>query len=311
MGTAVGLVAAAALLAAGVVRVTTPTGTLEIETDDPNVEVVVKKDGVVVRDGAVGGKVREYVLTPGKYSANLADPAGGLTLTSDQFEITRDGKARVAVVRVVRPPAPPAPAPPAPVAVVPPPPGRAGLAWVLAVGGSLELVVDGRTVIVGPRGRLPAGAFEVVDVALGGVPAVDDTLADKLRDLPPVHGRLVLDHTALSDAGLAELVRCPGLRAVKELNLNYDSRITGVGLAAVRPWGLKTLHLGFCARVGDEGMAHLAGMPALTWVGPGGDGRHGRGGSPTPAPHPATDPAEPERTQPVRRRGRGPPRLPT
>ncbi len=115
------VLAAGGLLAVQVF-VHTPKGTLVIESDDPSVEVVVKKDGAVLLDKTAK---REIELAVGDYGIELAEKKDGLRLTTDKFEIVRGGKA-VVRVRLEKPKAAvPPPAPPATVAtpVAPSPAG--------------------------------------------------------------------------------------------------------------------------------------------------------------------------------------------
>ena len=81
------------------VRVATPKGTLVIDSEDPNVEVVVRKDGAVLLDKT---RDREIVLKVGDdYTIELAE-AKGLRLSTKKFAIS-DGKREVVRVWVERP----------------------------------------------------------------------------------------------------------------------------------------------------------------------------------------------------------------
>jgi hypothetical protein len=94
------VLAAGGGLAAAIIKIATPKGTLVIESDDPDVEVVVKKDGAVVVDKT---KDREITLKVGEnYTIELAEGKGGLKRNTDKFDITRNGKTTVRV-RVDKP----------------------------------------------------------------------------------------------------------------------------------------------------------------------------------------------------------------
>ncbi len=82
------------LLAFQQIRVTTPKGTLVIEADDPNVKVVVKKGGAVIRDKL---RDREIVLEVGDYTIELSEKKDGLKLSTNKLSITRDSKETVKV----------------------------------------------------------------------------------------------------------------------------------------------------------------------------------------------------------------------
>jgi serine/threonine protein kinase len=86
------LLVAAGVVAWQVVRVTTPKGTLVIESTDPDAEVIVKGEGVTLRT-----KDRELLLKVGDYTIELAEPKSGLKLSTDRFEIRKDDKSWVRV----------------------------------------------------------------------------------------------------------------------------------------------------------------------------------------------------------------------
>jgi hypothetical protein len=78
-----------------VIKITTPKGTLVIETSDPDVEVTVRKDGAVIVDKT---KQREIELRVSEgYTIELAEKKDGLRLSTDRFTITKDGKSTVKV----------------------------------------------------------------------------------------------------------------------------------------------------------------------------------------------------------------------
>ncbi len=91
---AAGLGAGGWLLSGGVVRVPTPRGTLVIQTNDPTVKVVVKKDGAVIQDRTAN---REIELAVGDYEIELAEVKEGLRLSTKKFSISRGGKETVKV----------------------------------------------------------------------------------------------------------------------------------------------------------------------------------------------------------------------
>jgi WD40 repeat protein len=97
----VGVAVGGYFLAGKVFRVPTPRGTLVIETADPAVEVVLKKEGAILKT-----KDREIALDVGDYEIELAEVKEGLRLSTRKFSITRDGKETVKVTldRPERPP---------------------------------------------------------------------------------------------------------------------------------------------------------------------------------------------------------------
>jgi len=112
----VGLIAAAIALLLGITglffagpiyRFVTDQGTLVIETDDPDVEVVVKQGGreVTIVDSKTG---REVTLKAGEYQLELAPGKEGLKLSTTQFRLTRGSKQIASVRLEVARTAPPA-----------------------------------------------------------------------------------------------------------------------------------------------------------------------------------------------------------
>lgn len=88
------LLVGAGFLAQQQIRITTPKGTLVIDADDPNVEIVVKKDGAVILDKT---RDRALVLEVGDYTIELSEKKDGLKLSTDRFSITRNGTETVKV----------------------------------------------------------------------------------------------------------------------------------------------------------------------------------------------------------------------
>ena len=103
-------VAAAALLvgagamgmAAIVLRVETAHGTVEITTDDPDVQVLVKQQGKVVE--IIDARMKRTVkLKTGGYELELSDNGRSLELSTNQFTLKRNGAVIVAVKHVPKP----------------------------------------------------------------------------------------------------------------------------------------------------------------------------------------------------------------
>jgi WD40 repeat protein len=92
--------------AVAVYRIQTDHGELVITTNNPDVEVVVRQNGKVVRiiDTKTG---KEVTLNSGQYELELKDNAAGLKLIPDRFTILR---GETVIARVERGPRPPTPA---------------------------------------------------------------------------------------------------------------------------------------------------------------------------------------------------------
>ncbi len=96
------LLGATGLFFAGpIYRFVTDQGTLVIETNDPDVEVIVKQGGrqITIVDTKTG---REVTLKAGEYQLELAAGKEGLKLSTTQFRLTRGGK-QIASVRLKSP----------------------------------------------------------------------------------------------------------------------------------------------------------------------------------------------------------------
>ena|SRR6266478_10259170 len=70
-------------------RLTTDEGELIVQVDDPNVDVTVKKQSVLVNDR---NTKREYVLTAREGEVGVDEQASGLALTTRKFTLNRSGK---------------------------------------------------------------------------------------------------------------------------------------------------------------------------------------------------------------------------
>ena len=94
-----------ALFAPAVYRLATNQGTLVIETDDADVEVIVKQRGEQVR--IIDTKTRrEVTLKAGQYQVELSGGKEGLQLSANDFTLSRGGKEIVRVWLEKREPAP-------------------------------------------------------------------------------------------------------------------------------------------------------------------------------------------------------------
>jgi WD40 repeat protein len=101
---AVAVLLLGAVVAAVVVyRIATDKGEFVVEVDDPEVEVLLAKHGLTVKDRKAG---REYHLKPGhhdlrtgEYEIKVTEVPDGLQFSTKQFTVTRGGKERVKVTR--------------------------------------------------------------------------------------------------------------------------------------------------------------------------------------------------------------------
>ena len=130
-----GLVGSIAILCGALIiyRIATDKGQLVIETEDPNIEVVVKQGGkqIIIIDPQTG---KEVELRSGRYELELPGQNPRLKLSSEHFTLKRGDRTIVTVRR--EPPAPTANAgPPAP-SMSSPAPGEIPPGILLKNGGT-------------------------------------------------------------------------------------------------------------------------------------------------------------------------------
>jgi serine/threonine protein kinase len=249
-----------------VIRFATNRGQLIVQVDDPNVEVTVKHNGVIVRDRSVR---REFTLTAGNGEVEVYEKASGLKLATRKFTLRRGGTTTVTVEL-----APPAKAPGAL--------DRKVAQWVLSLGGKVRVCVAGHKQHVLAARDLPAGAFQLDKIRLDNNQRVRDADLTGLRGLPDLVA-LELKGTQIGDAGLARLERFSnlqylGLRATRISNAGLvrvgkvtsltrlvliDCQVSDAGLLHLK--GLHDLQGLFLTGtpIGDAGVAHLAGFRKL------------------------------------------------
>lgn len=189
------------------IRVATPKGTLVINADDPNIEIVVKKNGAIIRDKT---RDREIVLEVGDYTIELSEKKDGLKLSTDRFSITRDGAETVKVWFEKA----------NDFALTPDQsdPHRQAALLVLKHEGSDVSVEthDGVRHGIRKAADLPKEPFKCQHVHLAS-PSWDDTA---FRRLVPLLRKIELDQiyidspSVITDDGLKELLEIPSLKGV-------------------------------------------------------------------------------------------------
>ncbi len=262
-----------AFLGGPVLRFATNKGELVVRVDDPDVEVVVRQQGVVVVDRTTK---REFVLTAGDGEVEVYEKESGLKLGTKAFTLTRGGKERVHVtLDVTR---------------ARPGDGGARVArgdldrraaeWVLSVGGYLDLDVAPNRVKA--RSELPVGHFHVLAIYLGHTRTTDGDL-ERLIGLSGLR-HLDLTRTSVTDAGIKSITRLdtlsslslnsPGvtaagveelkeLKGLRSLGL-YGVPLTDADLARLGPLvHLENLYLGGGPGITDAGLVHLKGFSKL------------------------------------------------
>jgi serine/threonine protein kinase/Leucine-rich repeat (LRR) protein len=215
-------VAASALLlaaAATIIKIQTSEGTLVLDVDGEGAVVTIDGEAAKV---ALGDDKHTYRISvqPGTHTLVVTTPEGMQYKTENQFTLEAGGVKRITAVlerEAVGSSQPPmlAASPtladsPVDSVAIPTSPDRAAAEWVLGVGGTIGISVDGRGG-GNPRsvGELPKRDFRVIAITLTSRPFRDDDLA-RLRNLNQLL-TIYLIGTPTSDAGLKHLENLPAL----------------------------------------------------------------------------------------------------
>jgi hypothetical protein len=241
-------------------RVATNRGELVVETDDPGVEVAIRQNSVLVHDRTAQ---RSFVLTAGEGEIDVFEKASGLKLATHRFTLTRGGKDIISVHLVSSP-------------------DRRAAAWILELGGIVQISQDGSIREVSSVHELPEGGFQLRVADLSKVDGVDDVSLSQLAAAANLEElrldgtgvgdaglqhlkalvrltRLSLARARVTDAGLNQLDQLPSLRA---LSLE-STAVTDRGLASLKGnRHLEMLGLGD-TKVSDQGLAVLGSLPNL------------------------------------------------
>ncbi len=237
-------------LASTVIRLTTGSGTLVIETDDPSVKVTIDGEEVSIQ----GAGVEQLTLKPGQYK--IAAVKDGEPVSQQLVTITRGGKQVVRVSLEGIASVNQSPSDSQPSTLNPQhnaDPDRRGAEWVLANGGTIKIREDGESREIKAGGELPAQAFQLESVDVGGNPVLTDeglayfkgcknltalvlhggAISDKglanFQDCNDLE-QLALRHMAVTDAGLAHFADCHNLRLLDLVRTG----VTDAGLAKFR-----------------------------------------------------------------------------
>jgi len=234
-------------LAAVLLRVETPNGTLIVEMNDDEVEARIK-NGKLILSGP-DGKVR-YTLSPhdrrkqleaGAYKIRVQG-ADGLVLDTTAFTIKKGGEVRVRVTMAERVVAKNTPASLAA--------DRKAAEYVLSIGGIVRVndeVDDTRAIA-----ELPKEPFRLTYIDLKGNNKVRNAALACFQDCKHLR-EVFLAVTLLKDQGLAYFKHCKNLES---LVLN-DTWISDAGLAHFKDCkNLKILQVGHTI-VSDAGLAHF------------------------------------------------------
>jgi hypothetical protein len=218
-------VAAAVLLILGglawawggtVVRYVTNRGQLVVEVNDPNIDIRVVQNGIVVHDWTTD---RAFTLAVGDGSVEVADD-DGLEFTAREFSLKRGGTTTVTIL--YQPPGETGPTDPDTSAVAGDPSDSAQevAKIVLDEGGHVALY-DAETVLIGPSDALPSAARGLYGIWLenpsrGGL----DKFVEVSRGLKRSPQLLHIGGDQLTDDDIKDLTESPGLKQLGDLSLN-------------------------------------------------------------------------------------------
>ncbi len=294
-GPRVGVVACALIagvlvaLAAGVfIKIKTPEGILIIEVNEPGAEVFVDGDKATVKWDRDGNRA-EVRVKPGERLVEVRKD--GFEISAERLTFKDAGREVFEATLQPTPKTPRDDAVPAgangldePLAAQPND-DRAVAGWILSLGGTVAIRVDGSVREIKTGETLPDDQFLVERLTLVDKSVTGDDLA-RLARLTALC-RVELTGCRVGDAGLVQLQR---LSSLKELTL-ARAGVTDVGLASLEGatrlsrlsfWGnpgitdaglrslrnltnLKHLDLNG-TRTTDEGLASLAGLTKLEYL---------------------------------------------
>ncbi|REJ93244.1 MAG: hypothetical protein DWQ34_11130 [Planctomycetota bacterium] len=254
-----------------VIRMTTGSGTLVIETDDPGISVTINGQEV----GILGAGVEEFTLEPGDYQIAATKDGSSVsqqlvTITRGDREIVRvsmlsgEGDDDQAIDNAMNS-------------------DRRAAERALSLGGRIDVTVLGESFsrTLRKADGVPADPFFIDFIEVNNA---DDEFVTQLQGL--LHLRaLHLGGDSLTDAGLRHVTSVRSLqtlllsdssnvtddtllilgelKGVRTLHL-HDLPITGAGLAHLTscPW-LEDIRLSFTSLVTDNDLEHLQRLPKL------------------------------------------------
>lgn len=272
--------AALVLLAVLVFRLKTPTGTIIIEADQPDIAgAVISVDEKQTITLETGNGQEPIEIRADEKEHTLKVTKGGFESFTQKFRV-KAGATQTITVRLE-------PAGPAKTDVMVPAKESAGSSmepssastplapvagpvdfeaerkaaeWVLSAGGALETIDEGGVIVgVGPGGKLPDSQWQLNAVLLANCKNIKSGDLDKLESCRSLI-TLYAPATNLGDANCQAIGRITNL---ERLDLTGSSQITNTGIKNLGPLRkLRTLGLTFLP-ISDEAMDVIAGMTEL------------------------------------------------
>ncbi|MCX7700041.1 MAG: protein kinase [Gemmataceae bacterium] len=252
------------LLGGTIIRVATNKGEIVVDVDDPNLEVRVIQNGVVVQDKT---KQREFVISAGDSVLEVYEKDGIGPILTRQFTLNRGDKITLKITLADLADAKgrnatPTPAAPAPTPMPPPDPDRRAANFVLAKGGGIKIKIGDVTTEIRDASRLPSQDFHLLEFGLPQLATTtDDDLAhfDGCRHLTNLH---LHQASRLTNAALRYFENCKLL-----VNLNLaETNITDEGLRFFRGCSELTSVNLRATKISDAGLAYLKDCKKLTRI---------------------------------------------
>jgi eukaryotic-like serine/threonine-protein kinase len=232
-------------VAATVIRILTPDGTLVVEVDDPGVSVTIDGEDMVI----TGAGVKEIRLKPGQYK--VLARKDGKVVSQELVTVVRNGRE---VVRVSKESDASTAGP-----MDERDPDRRAAEYVTSIGGLIQINDidrDIRTV-----SQLPQEAFQLTRVKLLGNPQVSDAGLANFRGCKNL-SEIIMVRVPMSDAGAENFKDC---KSLTHLELSGDP-LSDAGLAYFNACDKLTfLDLGH-THVSDAGLARFKNCKNLMFL---------------------------------------------
>ena len=256
-------VSAAALflvLGSWAIYVVTDNGTLKIDSkvDDVKIEVTQNGKHVAFYDQKTDSEVVR--LPSGDYQIKLQGDQNNVQIKPGKFTMTR-GEV-ITIEATLLPPETTLPDKSVSAPAVEKSPDRLAAEWIVNVGATQRVSMDGITRHVAKADELPGGDFHVTEACLYPLQFQPNARLNKLAGLKELHW-LRLFNCQVSDEAMKDLVDLPKLSFLDvAYNPVTDESFTHV---ASRLPHIKQL-LAYYTRLTDKGLAELAKLPELDSV---------------------------------------------
>ncbi len=233
-----GVLGVMVLLAGFIFKMQTKDGTLIVEVNQPDATVQVLNEQGIVEITQPGNKGTISIsVDPGKHQLKVEKD--GFTVFGQTFEMASGGKTEIKATLVPLKVAATATA--STTSNSPIDAERAVAEWVLRVGGSLTVIINGRSQDVPKGGQLPAGILSISKVDLRSCKAVKDEDLERFAGLNNLTS-LLLGYTDLSDNCLPSLLKMKELEQlsvektkITAQKLGTLSSLTGLNYLSLAP----------------------------------------------------------------------------